>query len=324
MKKTFLVSIVAAILTALMFSAAAAQGPAEFFRNIGRNVVADPQQEYALTEKEGPYLIFAAAFTGPNAQQTAHAVVLELRQVKKWHAYVYEMKFEFNASKDFQQARNPYTRTTIQYKNPGGGSEYAVLIGNFPSLEDRQLERTLADVRKYQPEVLRGRGSPTPFSMALSLHNPMLPPPNQRGIVDPFVERINKDRPYSLLRNPRRYTVQIATFTGQTVYEKSSAALDKLPDNNRKMTELEMGERAAIALCQALRNRGIEAYEFHDRYASIVTVGGFDSVERNPQVQQIIQQFQARVVDRSQRIVVIDGIECDPTPVIIEVPRTQR
>ena len=324
MKQTILVqSITVALLTAFVFSTATAQGPGDFFRNIGKTVEADPNKEYVLTEAEGPYLIFAAAFSGQNAKQTAHDVALEIRRVKKWNAYVYGMKFEFNASKDFNQQRNPYTGTTIQYKNQGGSTEYAVLIGNFPSRDDKQFEKTLAELQKYLPESLRGRGSPTPFSMAFGLYNPMLPSLSPRGVVDPYIEKINKDRPNSLLRNPRRYTIQVATFTGQT-YEKSSAAPYNGYSGTGKMTELEMGERAAIALCQALRDRGFEAYEFHDRYASIVTVGGFDSVERNQQVQQIIQQFQARVVNRSQQIVVVDGIECDPIPVIIEVPRVRR
>ena len=293
-------------------------------RNIGKTVEADPNKNYTLTEMEGPFLILTSVFSGPNAQQDAHNLVLELRKSYKWNAYLYEKTFQFDAQKDFKHANNPYNGKATRYRNSGGQTEFAVLIGNFPSLDDRQFEKILADVRKCQPESLRGRGPTNPFAMAFGLANPMLPPEHQRGVVDAFIESINKDRPYSLLRNSRRYTVQIATYTGQIEFKSASSPLNKLPViNPKKKTALEMGEQAAAELCKTLRNRGIEAYEFHDRYASIVTVGSFDQ-PNHPAIQQIIQQYQARIVDGKPQIIVIDGIECDPVPVVIEVPRIRR
>ena len=320
--------------TALVCTSAWAQNPIKFIQNIGKNVEADPQKEYTLTEMEGPYLIFAAAFSGPTARQDAKSLVLELRKTYKWHAFTYEKTFTFDVNKDFKQAKNPYTGMTAKYKNPGGRTEYAVLIGNFSSLDDKQFEKTLAEVQKCQPASLKGKGSATPFSMAFGLPNPLLPPETQRGVVDAFIVSLNKDRQYSLLRNPRRYTVQIATFTGDTVFEKNSAVLDKVsPASPKKMTKLEMGELAAVALCKALREQGVEAYEFHDRYASIVTVGSFDQYAwrqpngtetMNPLVAKVIQQYQGQVSGSSHKPVIIKGIECDVQPRVIEVPRPRR
>ena len=305
-----------------------AQRPMTFLQNIGRTVEADPNKEYRLTEMEGPYLIFAAAFSGPNAQQDAHALALELRKTYKWNAFVYEKNFVFDAAKDLKQARNPYTGTRASYMNPGGESEFAVLIGNFSSLEDRQFEKTLDDVRKSQPESLKGKRSTMSIAMAFGLANPMLPADHQRGGVDTFIVSINKDRPYTLLRNPRRYTVQIATFTGHVIPD---SVLNTLPVANAgKMSELEKGELAAAKLCKALRERGVEAYEFHDRYGSIVTVGSFDQYEQrlpngavqyHPVILQIIQQYQGQVTGNSYKPVIIDGVECDLLPRVIEVPR---
>ena len=307
-------------------------------RNIGKNTVeADPNKEYRLTEMEGPYLIFAAALSGHTARQDAHRLVLELRSTYRWHAFVYEKQFEFDASKDFRQARNPHTGRRAVYMNPGSGTEYAVVIGNFPSLEDRQFERTLAEVRKAQPETLKDKGSTTPFSMAFGLLNPMLPDDHQRNGVDEFIVSINKDRPYTLLRNPRRYTVQIATFTGHTEYVHSVAAssvLERLASANpKRMTNLEKGEQAAAKLCKALRERGIDAYEFHERHGSIVTVGSFDQFEQrlpngaaryHPAVQQIIDRYQGQLDGTSYKPVIVDGVECDLIPRVIEVPRPRR
>ena len=58
-------------------------------------------------------------------------------------------------------------------------------------------------------------------------------------------------------------------------------------------------------MCQALRTKGYEAFEFHDRHTSIVTVGSFDSVgtprsdgktEIDPQVHKLIETFSAPLV----------------------------
>ena len=301
-----------------------AQVSLDLLRNITKSVEADPKKEYLLTEMEGPYLIFAAGFSGPNAQQDAHELVLEFRKTYKWNAYVYEKNFTFDLDHDFKEkARNPHTRMKSVYKNSGSG-EFAVVIGNFSSFDDKQLEKTLGEVRVCQPKSLKGRGS-VPCSMAFPSPNPMLPPENQRGVVDPFIESINKGRHYSLLRNPRRYTVQIAVFTGQIIVQRGSSTLEKLPfANPDNLTQLEKGERAAIALCKTLREQGVEAYEFHDRYGSIVTVGGFDqhsrqlpdgSVELEPLVLQIIRHYQGKI---------INGIECDAQPRVIEVPHSSR
>ena len=326
MKRMFLVQVIVATMVMLFASATVqAQGLRDYVRNITKSVDADPKKEYVLTEMEGPYLIFAAGFSGPNAQQDARALVLEFRKTYKWNAYVYEKNFTFDLKKDFKEkVRNPNTGMKSAYKNSGSG-EFAVVIGNFSSFDDKQLEKTLDEVRKCQPKSLQGKGSLTPCSMAFPSPNPMLPPENQRGTVDPFIESINKERPYSLLKNRRRYTVQIAVFTGQIIMQRGSSALEKLPfANPDNLTKLEKGEQAATALCKALREQGVEAYEFHDRYGSIVTVGGFDqhsrqlpngAVELEPSVLQTIRQYQGKI---------INGIECDPQPRVIEVPRVSR
>jgi len=318
---------------------ASAQGPvAGLFQNFGRNTVeADPDKGYPLTEMEGPYLIFAAAFSGPTARQDAHALVLELRRTYKWNAYIYEKVFDFDVAKDFRNTRNPQTGMRQRYMNHDRETEFAVLIGNFPSLEDRRFERTLDEVRKSQPETIKHRRSALPISMAYGLANPMLPAEHQRGGVDAFIVSLNKDRPYTLLRNPRRYTVQIATFTGHTEYTQSSSlssVMDRLSAANpKKMTDLEKGEQAAAKLCKALRERGIEAYEFHERHGSIVTVGSFDQYEQrlsngaaryHPMIQQIIEQYQGQVTGNSYNPVIIDGVECDLIPRVIEVPRPRQ
>ena len=87
-----------------------------------------------------------------------------------------------------------------------------------------------------------------------------------------------------------------------------------------------------------LRQRGIEAYEFHDRYESIVTVGSFDTVgtpradgctEINPAVLRIMQSYGPRQkpIGAGGRAMAglmprtLGGITFDVQPTPVEVPR---
>jgi hypothetical protein len=339
---TFLVqSITLAAVMLFTIAAVMAQGPINAIRNIVNPVEADPKKEYLLTDAEGPYLIFVTSFQGPSAKQEAHDLVLELRKECKWNAYVWEKSFVHDVKKDFI---NEQPRGVVYQKT--GGTQFAVVIGNFQSLEDKAFKTTLENVKKYQPMKFRGmenRGKGKPnasYTFAFGVANPMLPPERQmNNVVDAFIASINKDRPYSLMKNPRRYTVQIASFSGNTVTQKQSDILKLISDGSKnppkqEMSQLEQGERSTVALCQALRERGFDAYEFHDYYVSIVTVGSFDQHVRqmpdgtkviDPQVLQVIQHFQARA-DAAGTIkpIVINGIKCDMQPQVIEVPRVKR
>ncbi|MDR3182024.1 MAG: hypothetical protein LBT89_03740 [Planctomycetaceae bacterium] len=311
-----------------------------------KSVEADPNKEYILSERNGPWLIHVRAFDGPNARQQANALVLEIRKNLRCEAYLYERTFVHDVNSDFGLARNPNNKTTLRYKNQAKDEEIAVVIGNFPSVEDNHFKKTLAAVKQYQPKSLQNPAAPgqTVLIRAFGFANPMLPPSNAEGFVDKFVESINIKRQYTLLRNPGLYTVQIATFSGRTVFQQDEIKdieSGKKAFSKRKISELEVGERAAVQLCKALREQGVEAYEFHSRDESIVTVGSFNSygqrlpngtVQYDPAVLQIIQRYQGQPVapgsGGGQRLtykpVIISGVECDAAPKITEVPRCRR
>ena len=286
-------------------------------RNINRTVEADKNKEYKLTEAEGPYLILATALSGPTARQDANALVLELRSKYKWNAFVFEKDFAGTTRQDYRHTG------AKPIKQPE--TQFAVLIGNFPSLEDNQFKKTLEEVRKCQPDSLKGRTSATAFSfpMAYGLANPMVPA--EQKTVDDFIASINGG-PYSLLHNPRRYTVQIATFMGRSVVDPHNIRAIEAGKTSFDQEEsaLAIAGRAAVDLCNFLRLQGVEAYDFHDRNTSIVTVGSFDQPGRqlpngtmvpDPHIQQIIQQYQGRM---------INSIPCERQPRVIEVPRLAR
>ena len=93
--------------------------------------------------------------------------------------------------------------------------------------------------------------------------------------------------------------------------------------------------KKAHELTAALRLKGFEAYQFHDRYASIVTVGSFDSVgtrrpdgkvEINPQIHLIMKTFgmgaESQVgLQGSVRAKSVVGIPLDVQPIPVKVPK---
>ena len=329
MQKTFLFQAIT-VAAVLVFAVATVQ--AQGVLNILKKVEADPSKTYTLTEAEGPYLIFVRSFHGPTARQDAQSLVMEFRKTYKWHAYIYEKTFIHDVENDFKQMRNPYSRTKPKYLNPGKGTEIAVVIGNFPSMEDKQFKKTLEEVRKSQPASLNGKSCTEAFGLA----NPMLPPEFQKGIADTFIESINIKRPYTLLGNPRRYTVKVATFEGSAVMKPEDIAAITRNQSvfQGEISDIEKGEQAAAKLCQVLRSQGYEAYEYYDRQSSIVTVGSFDfytqqlpdgRININPQIQQIIQRFQGEPVGNNEyKLKVFADIMCDAFPKVIEVPRVRR
>jgi len=136
----------------------------------------------------------------------------------------------------------------------------------------------------------------------------MLPPEyfNTPG-VDEETLALNKDVPYSLLDCPGRYTVKVATFKGAEVIEKSH--IQAIEDGREKMAgQLAEAAQKADMLTRALRMppKCYEAYQYHTRYSSIVTVGSFDSpgtprrdgqIEPSPEIRRVIEVFMAESGD---------------------------
>jgi hypothetical protein len=79
----------------------------------------------------------------------------------------------------------------------------------------------------------------------------------------------------------------------------------------------------------------VEAYEFHDRFESIVTVGSFESVgttlpdgrlDLHPAVYEVMQTYTAQRSKLPQageavQPRTLDGIRFDPQPLPVKVPR---
>ena len=326
-----------------------------------RRVEADPDKSYSISEENGPWMIMACSFSGENARQEAHQLAIELRARYKLPAYVYEKKFDFG-DETYGRGLDKYGKPLkMRYQRGNEFTEVAVLVGNYPTVDDPEAQETLKKLKYSRPECLeldsgkrttrtlaglryiqkkllapgnekKDRG---PMDHALITTNPLLSKDyfTPKGI-DKFVQSLNEGIEHSLLDCPGKYTVQVAHFTGKVVMDQGD--IRAIEEGRRMKSKLvEAGEKAE-KLTEALRIKGYEAYVFHDRYASLVTVGSFDSVgaprpdgkiEINPKIHAIMKTFGAAQpstpgaasggIQRKKLV----GIQFDVQPIPVEVPR---
>jgi hypothetical protein len=284
--------------------------------------------DFPLKQESGPWLIVAASFSGDGAAKQANELAQELRERFRLKAYVHQMDFKFGDDPGGQPS--PSRR---HYRRGDELKEIAVLIGDFQSIDGPDAQQMLSKVKTLEPKALnvdadqsaqsmaqmrkleesfmekvgksRKRG---PMGQAFFTRNPLLPREYfvPKG-VDAFVAKMNEGVEHSLLDCPGRQTVCVATFRGKTILQTSATqdsatkslwGLHKKEDHNPL---IEAAENAHL-LTKELRAHGYDAYEFHDRMESIVTIGSFAKATQQlpdgrvvaiPEVQRIIQTFDA-------------------------------
>jgi hypothetical protein len=307
-------------------------------------------------------LIFAASFAGDGASADARELMMELRKQYKLPAYVHSQRFDFTQEIEGIGINRDLTPKKMKYDKAGVFDEYAVLVGDFSSVDEPELQKTLKELKHARPKCLSSLSPSTtlrfaglralqkrltgnvekksrgPMGNAFATPNPLLPQEYfaPKG-VDSLVLRMNKDVPHSLLDCPGRYTVRVATFRGNVIIDQRK--VEEIEKGGRMKSRLEQAAIDAHRLTEALREKGFEAYEFHDRHESFVTVGSFEWVGRpradgkqeiNPAILRKIQQFspiQQPLLDKSGRSVAglqprsLQGIPFDVQPWPVEVPK---
>jgi len=339
----------------------ATTGAATLWENLlsQHRIDADPQKDYPLQEEHGPWLIMACSFSGDGAEDQAREVGLELRKRYKLPAYIHHMKFDFDRDTGGRGV-DPYGEPVQwRYQHGDGTAETAVLVGHFTGLDDpaargtlraikyatpecletgqrTKTNQTLAGLRELHKRLLKGdneKKKKGPMGHAFLVPNPLRgESPAPRGI-DPLVIGMNKGLKYSLLECPGKYTVQVAKFTGKVIVDQ--AEIRRIESGKKDLEETRLDEAAEKAhkLTLALRAKGYEAYEYHERYASIVTVGSFESVgtprsdgqtEIHPQIHRIMETFKGRPIAAGGAIAcqLVNGIPLDlqPQPVVVPKP----
>jgi hypothetical protein len=301
----------------------------------------DATKPYNIAEENGPWMVMACSFSGNGAEKQAHELVLELRKRYKLPAYIYLGHFDPGEAqvRGVDKFGNKRKGAYYKYKDTKNADhpdlvEIAVLVGNYRTADDpkahamlntlkyakpkclevkdgQATNQTLTGWRLAQQQVYEMIGSSKrqqgPMRHAFIVPNPLLPPDyfNQKGLDEETIA-LNKDVPHSLLECPGKYTVQVATFKGNAVIRQ--ADIQDIEDGRKEMgSQLAVAAQQADALVTYLRNvKGYDAYQFHDRYSSIVTVGSFVSpgttmpdghIEFDPTITKIVETFRACAPD---------------------------
>ncbi len=290
-----------------------------------KNVEADPAGDYTLTQEDGPWLIMAMYFAGEEGEARARELVLDLRQNHGLQAFHWGMSFQLDDGNSGRGLDDHGGRIRRRYARGNHVTQYAVLVGNFPSLGDPEAQSLLKQIKSITPDTLRPDGEgPTaesltnvdkfrnylrknhgkegqagPMSHAFVTRNPLLPKEYfaPTGIKED-VAKWNSGQEFSLLKCPKKYTIKVATFKGRTSLIKAGKK-EKFDTRTRKAKEsdpLVKAVKNAHLLTVALREKGWEAYEFHDRCESYVAIGSFDEGRQTGNGQVILNHRDAQIV----------------------------
>lgn len=254
---------------------------------------------YTLTHHRGPWMIMVASFhptgdsdaEGKTPEEAANDLVFELRQ-RGLPAYVYAIETGGETVVTRDRAGRPVQRSERKSRS------VAVLAGNYPSPDDETAQQTLQLVKEYDPQCLKEgvifqptEQRPTPLARAFLTINPLITPEDAaQQRVDPLQATLNSGERFSLLDNAGAYTLVVARFSGKSV-TPGLGTFGRSSDTSHWDNDLDDAAEQARTLTIALRREErVEAYVWHDKYESIVTVGGFSS-RQDPRIAALQERF---------------------------------
>lgn len=303
MQRWLLALVLVALAHALVLGESCHANPLQRF--VPRKTVeADPQADYSLAESHGPWLIMAMYFSGEEGVAKARELVLDLRENHGLNAYHWGMSFQLGDNSPGKGIDQYGGKIRRRYRRGDRVTQHAVLVGDFPSLSDPEAQRLLTHIKSISPQALRPDGEAVsaesltnvakfrnyllknngkdsqngPMSHAFVTRNPLLPKEYfaPKG-VDEAVAKWNVGVEHSLLDCPSKYTIKVATFKGRSSLKSANDDLGDMRTRKAKKDDpLVLAVKNAHLLTTALREKGWEAYEFHDRYESYVTIGSFE------------------------------------------------
>ena len=136
----------------------------------------EPIEPYLLTKENGPFMVLARVFRGPDAERMALALVKELRN--EYHLPAYILRTKDYPGRSLMRGTPPTVPSEVMAPNIKMPEkirtfdEAAVLIGNEKTLAGS--ERLWREVKKLKPKCLKAMSSPFPWRDGLSM--PFAPP----------------------------------------------------------------------------------------------------------------------------------------------------
>jgi hypothetical protein len=267
--------------------------PDEELKPIAIALPDDPLEPYLLTKANGPFMVLAQVFRGPEAERMALALCKELRQEHNLPAYILRSKeFPMKSYIRGTPVQAPSETMKAAIKQPEQvriHDEAAVLVGDEKTLQG--TENLLHKVKKIHPKCLQAMPQLFPWRTA-SLHrairttNPYVPAQwLYPKTPDKLVVQMNSgDR--SIVNCPGHYTIQVANFSGHSAYGlpgQGMAAFDNILNERRSplRTAHDDAEKLADRLARSpeIKQLGQPVFVYHDRTSSRVYVGAFNSAD---------------------------------------------
>lgn len=357
----------ATLCTAAVFAGVAAtpadSAPPSLMRLFGKAKPIEEADSFLLSEEDGPWLLLATTFVGENAKERAQRTATEIRKELRLPAFIYKEDFNFTGVAGTDQA----TGKRAYYANPHQYQAYAVLVGEYDSVNHESVDEDLARLKSADLQVFRdpdevaaeyntkspasmikafgehlfksrkGRGR-NPLAAAFVTRNPLLPESFfDQPQVDSFVRQLNEGTKHNLLEADGKFTVVVRTFNacGTIIGAKNQ---DEFKPSSERMAKF---ARQADKMVTELRKLGEEAYQYHDRDRSVVTIGTFESLGQEnpdgsfryaPEIQRLMNQYSALNAAKAQRVPGRQGVaanhvamipfDVQPTP--IAIPKTSK
>lgn len=260
---------------------------------------ADPNQKYEVTPAAGPYMICASAYSGTQAAELAHELVLDIRRNYNLPAYIFnrgadERKKQQEEIKRIREL-SPEGRVRIQRIE----DQFAVLVGGWKDWDSAR--KALDGFKKLKPtkpslvdKITRQREGEkdgkkgiytetilvNPFQSSFVVPNPTTPPEQVKKDTgpDPFLKELNSGESFSVYKCRKPWTLAVAVFQSPSVIQtqESSGFLEKLMGGDSAGERLTASAMNAHNLAEQLRKREYEAYVFHTRNSSVVCIGGYE------------------------------------------------
>jgi len=277
----------------------------------------DPNQDIAVNPGCGNWLISVIWYSGNDAPKMAREMVMELRNNPEYklHAYVFTKGIEERKAelKRINEAREQIRKLLADHNAPPDTPirvpvvrslceiQCLVLVGGYKDKESarRDLDR-LKNLKPPDPNKVKlhirykvniddkgqtkdGDYVPAnPFLEAFPAPNPCKPPQlAQRSNAEDMtlLKSLNGNEPYSLLKCPKKYTLAVKQFSVPVVIQSnktSSTIFGKIGFGDWG-NKTDAAAVSAHNLADFLHKGKFEAYVLHMQYASVVTVGSYDS-----------------------------------------------
>ena len=266
---------------------------------------ADPRTELALTPDNGPWMIYVASFRGDDDNpvvelrpgEMARALALYFRSDLRTPAYVYNRsaKLQEEQQQELERLRQRYGEG-VPLRRVRIPDEYAVLVGNYKSMEDAGSDlkriKSLPIPSEYWSSLVIARqergayqaqdrskvhgvvGRPRTLQTAFVTRNPLAPPePKAEEKFDPAWIDLNAGQKYNLLECRKPWTLVVRVFQGvamvqgrtkQTVLNTDRSQNDEFTDlrfrlfaKGTKAADLGAAALQAHNLAEILRHKEI-------------------------------------------------------------------